>query len=372
MFTTVVVGTLLALAAQISAGQTCITPDLPREDIVTGDLGRSAHAFLLTMTDDGFSGAVLISRDGEVVLKKGYGFANLEKRQRNNSETLFNIASVAKIFTAAAILDLEQQRALSLDDRLSKHLGALPGKKSAATIHQLLVHTAGLVARGTKLEYESRQSYVDSIKQAPIDTAPGEAYRYTNAGYILLAAITETISEMPFEAYLAERIFQPACMTKTAFFWEEHIQNHESATGYAGDTVDQLFPESRETIVWGYRGPSNIASNVGDLYRWILAIKDERVLSSSAIEKMFTAYVGDEGYGWHVIDTEHGRLLRRGGGLPEFESSLRWYQDEDLVIVVLINNHLGFRVPIIEGLERIAFEQSSSTAAVPLLESDPV
>lgn len=360
MFTRAKVLPLLVIGTQASAGPMCVQNELRGEDIVSGDLGRRAHEFLLTMTADGFSGAVLISRGGEVVLKKGYGFANLEKQQRNNSETLFNVASVAKIFTAAAILDLEEQQALSLDDSLSKYLGTFPERKSAASIHHLLVHTAGLVARGAELDYDSRESYVESVKRAPIETSPGEAYRYTNAGYILLAAIAEAVSGIPFEAYLAERIFQPACMAQTALFWEEHIQNLESATGYAGRTVDQLSPESPEAVVWGDRGSSNIATNVGDLYRWILAIKDEQVMSASSIGKMFTAYVGDEGYGWHVIDTEHGRLLRRGGGLPDFESSLRWYQDEDLVIIVLINNHLGFRVPIVEGLEGIAFGQTTN------------
>ena len=361
MFISTTVWSLLFISAQIASGSICGDTEILRRDIVRGDLGSRAHEFLLNMTDEGFAGAVLISRDGEILLKKGYGYANLEKQQSNSSETLFNVASVAKIFTAAAILDLEEQRALSLDDPLSKFLGKFPNQKSAATVHHLLIHTAGLVVRGAELEYESRESFVESVKQAPIETSPGEVYRYTNAGYILLAAIVEAVSGMPFEAYLTERLFQPACMTQTAFVWEEHIQNLHIATGYAGDTVDQLSPVSHETDIWGNRGPSNIATNVGDLHRWISAVKNEQVMSASSTNKMFTAYVRDEGYGWHVIDTEHGRLLRRGGGLPDFESSLRWYQDEELVIVVLINNHLGLRVPIVEGLEGIAFGPATNT-----------
>ena len=345
---------VLSLAAQTISGPICGAADVPREDRVRGTLGNEAHEFLLGMTEDGFSGAVLLSHRGKVLLKRGYGYANLEEAEPNGSETLFNVASVAKIFTAAAILDLEERQALSLDDPLDAHLGPFPEAKSAATVHHLLTHTAGLVVRGATLAYDTRASFVDSVKEAPIETPPGETFRYTNAGYSLLAAVAEIVSGEPFETYLAERLFEPACMTQTAFVWEGRIRDLPAAVGYAGDSVDRLSAMPPETDVWGNRGPSNIATNVGDLYRWILAIEREGVLRRSSITKMFTAYVGDEGYGWHVIDGEHGRLLRRGGGLPDFESSVRWYRDEDLVIIVLINNHLGFRVPVVEGLERIA------------------
>ena len=360
MFAGTVVWTLLFVGAQTASEPICNDTSVPREDIVRGELGNRAHDFLLQMTDDGFSGAVLLSRRGEILLKMGYGYANREELQPNNSETLFNVASVAKIFTAAAVLDLEEKQALSLENPLSTYLGKFPDYKSTATVHHLLIHTAGLVARGAELEYGSRESFVDSVKKAPFETPPGKVFRYTNAGYTLLAAIVETVSGLPFEAYLEERLFKRACMTQTAFVWEKRVEKLPAAVGYAGDTIDHLSAVPPETDIWGNRGPSNIATNVGDLYRWIQAVKSEQIISNSSISKMFTAYVGDEGYGWHVIDTEHGRLLRRGGGLLDFESSLRWYQDEDLVIIVLINNHLGLRVPIVQGLEDIAFGDVTS------------
>lgn len=360
MFTAIAIFGLVLTVAQTSSAINCADISLPREDVVRGDLGSRADAFLREMTDAGFSGSVLISRDGNIILKKGYGYADIDGQRLNHTETLFNIASVSKIFTAAAILDLEEQRLLSPGDRLSEYLGAFPDQKAASTVHQLLVHTAGLVVRGAELNYDSRESFIESVKQAAIESLPGEKYRYTNAGYVLLAAIVEIVSGMPFEEYLSERLFDPACMTQTAFVWEEHVQNLDSAIGYAGDTLGELTPVPAETDIWGNRGPSNIATNVGDLYKWILALKSGHVLSKASMEKMFTAHVRDEGYGWHVIDSEHGRLLRRGGGLPDFESSLRWYQDLDLVIVVLINNHLSFRGPIVRGLEEVVFGQSAN------------
>ena len=243
---------------------------------------------------------------------------------------------------------------------LGTYLGAFPDAKSNATVHHLLTHTAGLVVRGAELDYQSRDSFVASVKSAAIEANPGEEFRYTNAGYVLLAAVTETVSSLPFEDVLKQRLFGPACMTNTAFVWDDDIEELPTAVGYAGKTVETLRAMSPETDIWGNRGPSNISTNVGDLYRWILALKHQKVISQSSIDKAFTAYVGDEGYGWHVIETKHGRLVRRGGGLPDFESSLRWYIDEDLVIIVLINNHIGFRVPVAQGLERIVLDRAQS------------
>ncbi len=346
---------LLGLGTGPATGAMCAEIEVPREEIVRGEVGVRLNQFLSGMTDKGFSGAVLVSRETDILLKKGYGLAKRQEWVDNTSETLFNVASVAKTFTAAAILNLEVRGKLNVQDRVSSFVGALPGAKSGATVHHLLTHTAGLAIRGTPLDYESRDAFLESLKRAPIESIPGEVYRYTNAGYTLLAAIVETVSGLPFESFLKERIFEPACMATTAFVWDGDLREHPVAVGYRGERVEELVPAPPEEDQWGNRGPGSIATTVGDLYRWTRAIKGGVILPRGSIERMFSAYVGDEGYGWHVLETEHGRLVRRGGGLPEFESSLRWYVDEDVVIALAINNHIGLRVPIAEGIERIVF-----------------
>ncbi len=344
---------LLASALWLAYPVHAESRSIPDGDAVRGSLGERLDRFLEAKADGGFSGTVLVARDGVVVLKKGYGLADRENNIRNDSETRFNIASVSKTFTATAVLQLERDGRLSVDDPVAEHLGPFPGRKNAATIHHLLVHTAGLAVRGTELEYRSRAAFVRSMKDAPMESPPGEAYRYTNAGYTLLAAIVEETSGQKFEDYLSKRIFEPAGMRSTAYVWEPGDPVWRNAVGYAGETMDELRPVDSQRDDWGNRGPGSIATNVGDLYRWVSVLKDGLVLDPESRDRMFTAYVRDEGYGWHVIDSPHGQIVRRGGGLPNFESSLRWYIDEDLVIVVLMNNHLGFRVPVAEGIERI-------------------
>lgn len=330
-----------------------------RTEVVSGKLGKEIDARLTQLSNEGYSGSVLVARNGEVVLRKGYGLADRERNIRNTSATLFNVASVAKVFTATAILQLEEKGKLRTSDYISKYLGAFPKEKSEATIHHLLTHTSGLVVKGAALDYSSREAFIRSVKDTQMASKPGEQYQYLNAGYSLLAAIVEEASGLTFEEYLRKFIFTPAGMTSTGFVWESRFDNAPLAIGYRGDKLGTLRPEPRKTDVWASRGPEGLLTTVGDLYRWIKTLRKNKVLSTRATTKMFTAYVGDEGYGWHVARTMRGgTVVNRGGGLPAFESELRWYIDDNVIVAFTINNHLGFRVPLLKVIAQTIWESS--------------
>ena len=325
-----------------------------RPGFAKGKLGETLDSLMTDFSKEGYSGSVLVTQNGEIVLHKGYGLADRERKIRNIPQTLFNVASVSKIFTAAAILKLEMQGKLRTNDLISKYLGAFPKEKSGATIHHLLTHTAGLVPDGTTLNYESRKAFVQSVKDAPLESKPGEKYRYTNAGYVLLAAIVEEVSGQPFETYLQKHIFKPAGMTSTGYAWDSRFNNSTVAVGYRGDKLEELKPTPPESDVWGNRGASNIITTVGDLHKWIQALRKNKVLSEPVKKKMFTAYAHvDEGYGWHVIKTVRGTtMVRRGGGMPNFESEVQWYIDENTVIIFTVNNDLNFRRRVAPAIEQ--------------------
>ena len=335
-----------------------------RKDLVSGKLGERLDALMTGFAAEGYFGAALVVRKGEVVLRKGYGLADRERGIPNTPDTLFNVASVGKIFTAAAILKLEMEGKLATSDPIAKYLGAFPGEKNAATIHHLLTHTAGLSVDAsapgstTALDYGSRAAFVRSMKDAPIESKPGEKYRYTNAGYTLLAAIVEVVTGAPFERYLRENLFAPVGLTSTSYPWERKSDDPRVAVGYVGASLAELKPAPRATDVWGNRGPGNLVTTVEDLYSWIRALRDDRVLSREARAKMFTAYTANnEGYGWHVEKTPRNTtMVRRGGGRPDFESEVRWYLDEDTVIVFTVNNDLNFRRRIAPALEKALWE----------------
>lgn len=329
-----------------------------QSDFIKGKLGREIDETVMRLSQEGYSGSLLVARDDKVILKKGYGLADRERNIPNTSDTLFNVASVSKVFTAAAILQLEEKGKLQTSDHISKYLGTFPKEKNEATIHHLLTHTSGLVVKGAAFDYSSRKSFIQSVKETPVAAKPGEQYQYLNAGYSLLAAIVEEVSGLTFEEYLRRYIFKPAGMKITGYVWEPRFKNALVAVGYRGKNLKELKPEPRDTDVWASRGPEGLLTTVGDLYKWIKALDKNKVLSESTKKKMFTAYANDdEGYGWHVGKTARGGLLvNRGGGLPAFESELRWYVDEKTVVIFTINNHIGFRVPVIKGIEQIVWK----------------
>lgn len=321
-------------------------------------LAGELDAFLTGLSKGGYSGTALVARRGEVLLHKGYGLADRERAIPNTPETLFNVASVGKLFTAAAVLQLETKGKLSTDDLVSKYLGPFPAEKGAVTIHHLLTHTGGLVRDGARLDYGSRKAFVQSVKDTPAESRPGEKYRYSNAGYTLLAAVVEEVSGLPFEVYLQKNLFEPAGLASTGFAWDSRFDKSAVAVGYAGKKLEELKAAPPQPDVWGARGPGNLVTTVGDLYKWIQALRSDKVLSPGAAKKMLTAYVGDEAYGWHVTRTSRRTALaRKGGGRPDFESEVRWYVDEDVVVLLTFNNHLGFRVPAAEGIEKIIWDK---------------
>lgn len=323
------------------------------QDKLAGEL----DAFLTRLNRDGYSGTALVARRGEILLHKGYGLADRERAVPNTTATLFNVASVGKLFTAAAVLQLETKGRLRTSDLVSKYLGPFPEEKSAVTIHHLLTHTGGLVRDGAQLDYSSRKAFVQSVKDTPAESRPGERYRYTNAGYTLLAAVVEEVSGLPFEVYLQKNVLGPAGLASTGFAWDTRFDKSAVAIGYEGKKPETLKPAPPQPDVWGARGPGNMITTVGDLYKWIQALRGNVVLSPEAGKKMLTAYVGDEAYGWHVTKTaRRTALARKGGGRPDFESEVRWYMDEDVVVILTFNNHIGFRVPAAEGVEKIIWD----------------
>jgi CubicO group peptidase (beta-lactamase class C family) len=312
---------------------------------VGGKSGEELDDLMIDFSKKGYSGAVLVAQNGEIVLQKGYGLADRERKIQNTPATLFNVASVGKIFTAAAVLKLEMKGKLKTSDLISKYLGKFPEEKSGATIHHLLTHTAGLVVDGATLNYSSRKAFVQSVKATPIESKPGEKYRYTNAGYVLLAAIVEEVSGQAFESYLQKNIFKPAGLNSTGYPWDKKFDDAPVAVGYVGNRLEELKLAPRATDIWGNRGPGDLITTVGDLYEWTQALRKNKVLSEQAKKKMFTAYAHvNEGYGWHVAKTTRNTtFVRRGGGRPDFESELQWYIDENTVVIFTVNNDLNFR-----------------------------
>lgn len=332
-----------------------------RRGLVRGALGAELDRFLTESAAQGFSGAVLVVKEGEVILEKGYGLANRAYRVPNTAETVFNICSLSKIFTASAVLHLEMEGKLEVGDSLEKYLGNFPSQKSSATIHHLLTHTAGLVVARTAIDGSSRAAFIQGMKDAPVESASGEEYRYTNVGYSLLAALVEEVSGQSFESYVREHLLEPAGMSRTSFLGEPAPDGFRLAHGYPEGPEGQLEPVDLGPFGWGLRGAGGMLASVGDLYKWDRALREGSVLSEDTTKKMFTPYFGDEGYGWHVAETDWGTTVHhRGCGNPGFGGQFARYPEDDVVVIFMINNRNRWRRPIWQGIEGIVFPEQGS------------
>ena len=334
------------------------------------------------LTERGFSGAILVAKDGHVILSEGYGALG-SRGGRVTAETVFDLASVTKQLTASAILKLEMQGKLRTSDQISNYLAGVPKDKDPITIHHLLTHTAGVPDNfGGDYDVAPRDETVRKILAAPLESVPGELYSYSNAGYSLLAAIVEQVSGTTWEQFTSKYLFQPAHMKDTGYGlprWDRsRVAESFLPTRYPS-------PLDRPGPYWNLLGNGGVLSTVGDLYRWHEALKRNTVLSAEEKKKLFTPYVLETpggstsyGYGWVVQKTNRGTTLvwHNGGSDEGFTSYIGRYLDENAVIILLSNSVLNGGVQPIafvpDTLEKILFggEYVAPPASVPQTEGE--
>jgi len=314
--------------------------DSLERDRVVGTLGARFDTQLTRFATYGFAGTVLVVRDGQVVLLKGYGLADVDRRIRNTAATRFEMNSMTKMFTGVSVLQLAAAGRLRLSDPAARYLDGLPRTKQAGTIEQLATHTSGMIVKGTALAGDSREAFVHDVARTPNESPPGTRYRYTNAGFSLLAAIIETVSGEPYEDYLRRHIFAPAGM-RTALFRNQVPQDDSLfAHGYVG-APEGLRPGPPNPYVWGTIGAGGVWCTVGDVYRWVVALDARRVIAEAQWRILMhqPRPPAQEAFGWHVEATADGRRrISKGGGSDDFASQMLYYPDERVVIVWASNN----------------------------------
>lgn len=309
--------------------------------------------YLKRIVPFGFSGVILIARNDRIILQNGYGLANRQRKIPVNTETVFYIGSITKQFTAAAIVKLEMEGKLQTTDTLDKYFKDVPPDKAKITIHQLLTHSSGLGGAddiyGNPVQKDEQIKRLWSMK---LRVEPGREYFYSNPGYNLLGIIVENVAGLPYEQYLHKNLFEPAAMFKTGYRIPKWEPNHV-AHGYSNGT-DKGSPLERPWLKdgpsWAIRGAGGMLSTVGDLYRWHLALKNDKILSAEAKNKLFSPHIKmfDDsfyGYGWTIQKTARGTaLIEHNGGDGIFFADFRRYIDEDTVVIGLTNDVASLNV----------------------------
>jgi CubicO group peptidase (beta-lactamase class C family) len=294
--------------------------------------------------------AVGVGRNGQPMLERAYGMANLETGTPNRPGTIFHAASLAKQVTAMAVMLLVRDGKLSLDDDVRQFVPELPDYGARITVRHLLTHTSGLrdffelliLARG-RFE-EDRITEADMLdvvsRQKALNFAPGAEYLYSNTGYALAALVVKRVSSQSLRDFAAERIFAPLGMSSTQFRDDFTALVPGRAAGYArrGAGWRSSLPN------FDVNGSTNLLSTVGDLLRWAANLDDPRVGDAALVRTMSTGALltnGDStgyGLGLSLVNDRGARVVEHEGGDPGFRSYLGRYVDHHLAVVVLCNS----------------------------------
>ena len=309
-----------------------------------------------------FMGSVLVARGDQILLSRGYGMANLEHQAPNSAETVFRLGSLTKQFTAAAILQLQEQGLLKVTDTIDRYLRDYP-RGGEITIHQLLNHTSGIpdyvgaeVSSTAFRNSTSLDSLMATFSGKPLDFRPGSQYQYSNSGYVVLTAIVEAVSGQRYADYLAEHIFRPLHMDATSYEDSSTIVPHRAA-GYSWDGT--VYHNAEFIDMSNPAGAGGLITTVRDLYRWDRALYADEVLGAEMRQAYFTP-TADMGpgagyaYGWAVAEISGREYDLHGGGINGFNTFVLRYPAEELYVVVLSNVESAPTQAIAQGLTAIA------------------
>ncbi len=295
-----------------------------------------------------FMGCVLISKDDKLLLKEGYGFANLEWEIPNSPRTKFQIGSITKQFTAAAILLLQERGKLNIDDLVKKHLPDSPASWDKVTIFHLLTHTAGIrnYTDTDVLDYFTPirnlactpKNVMELFSSKPLEFEPGEKIAYSNSGYVVLGRIIESISGQSYAKFVDENIFKPLGMEDSGYDSHDEIMKYR-ASGYDVHNGKLFNADYMDVSVVFAAGA--LYSTVEDLLKWGKGLFGGKLLSASSLQKMMTPYKENFAFGLTVIPEEGRKVIRHKGKNPGFKGVLSYYPSDQMIVVVLSNNEHG-------------------------------
>ncbi len=351
--------------AQVGAGAPATERPTALSSQASQDLLAQVDAYVDPLVaQDQFSGAIQLARAGEVLVSQGYGLANREHGVPNTPHTKFRIGSVTKQFTAMAILQLQQQGKLHVQDHICTYVPECPDAWQPITIHHLLTHTSGIQNFTDYPDYQKLKTFptlpiqtIMSLKDKALAFEPGRRWSYSNSGYIILGYIIERVAGKPYALVLKDLMFDPLQMTSTGY--DTTMVIIDRAAGYASPSwnaeyIDMSIPHAA----------GGLYSTVEDLYRWDQALYTEQFVPQAALDTMFTAHApfpapaeGGYGYGWDIFTAHDRRVTGHLGGIEGFSAGLTRFPDDQVTVIVLSNLEQVDVGKISMDLAAIVFEE---------------
>lgn len=289
---------------------------------------------------------VLIAKEGKPLLRKAYGMADIEKNIALRADDVFRIGSITKPFTALAIMLLEEEGKLKLDDDITRFLPDYPTQGHKVTIAHLLTHTSGIAiytdiasVRSAITPTSTTAEVINLFKNSPMTSEPGELYDYNNSGYYLLGAVIEKVSGMSYADFLAKRIFIPLGMTNTAYEGAE--RGAKRVTGYR--TQDGRFEVAPMFSVNRAFASGGLVSTADDFLRWQNAMTQGKLLKPATWKRVFTpatlnnGKATEYGYGWSLRKLRGQAMREHSGVIAGFQAMVIMLPEEQLSVIFLTN-----------------------------------
>lgn len=295
---------------------------------------------------NGPGATALIYKNGDVIYRKGFGYANLELDVKMNPNHVFEIGSITKQFTAIAILMLEEQGKLKVDDDITTFIPDYPTHGNTITVHHLLNHTSGIKSYTAMKSFREKArvdmtptELIDVFKNEPMDFNPGEQYRYNNSGYIILGHIIEVVTGASYEDFVQKNFFDKLGMSNSYYgSHQKLIKNraygYQDRDGYVNaDYLSMTLPYAAGSLM----------SNVDDLLKWQKALNTYQLISKATYEKAINGsslnngeHIG-YGYGLQSGNIQGSKSISHGGGIFGYTTQGIYLPKEDVFVSVLTN-----------------------------------
>lgn len=332
------------------------------------DYGKELGAYLDYIEEyEGFSGNVLVVKGGQIVLRESYGYGNREEKIPLAVEDRMPIGSLSKQFVALAILGLEEEGKLSLEEKISKYFPDY-SQAGSISIEDLLLHSSGIrdfvdYRQFMKLRLEDldQENIMKEIYRGDLAFEPGQGFLYSNSNYFLLSLIIEEVTGRELGDYLEEKIFRPLGMKDTGLIGRGNFLRTRVQPYSPGPGVDM---ELENQVLARVKGAGNIYSSLDDLYKWDRALYSDRLLTRENMARWFEArqainHNTSSAYGFRVNRARYGRRLYHTGSTLGFTANISRYIDYDTSIILLSNlgqyNIGRFR----DNIEKIIFDGRS-------------
>lgn len=304
--------------------------------------------------------ALAVVKDGNVVLARGYGFANVEHQVPVKPETIFQSGSTGKQFTATAVMMLVEEGKLSLEDKITKYFTGAPEAWRDITVRHMLTHTSGM--GDYPPDFDMRREYTEDelfqrIKTIPLAFQPGEKWSYSNIAYVMLGILIHKVSGKFYGDFLQERVFKPLDMSTARIISEADIVPNRAA-GYRL-VNGQLKNQSWVSPSLNTTADGALYLTVYDMAKWDAALYTDKLLKRTTLEQMWTPVKLNNGkthpygFGWMLGEVRGHRIIEHSGSWQGFKAQITRYVDDKLTVIVFANQIRANQTKLAHGVAAI-------------------